>query len=546
MNKKTKTSIIMSSLAAMLLAGSMIAGATYALFTSESKTNIAVTSGKVDVTAAIENLAIYSPTSISTDEGNAILDGTNAADQDNGTFANGGTAVLSDNSLALSNLTPGDKATFDIKIHNGSNVKVMYRTALSVEDEGLFDGLEIKIDDAEIKSTSRRTTYENLEVGSEDKILSVSISLPTTAGKEYEGSKCEISFAIEAVQGNAFNGVYNVTPDTVQNALDNASDGDTIILGEGDYGTLYFRQSEKSKPYSTGDIDSGTNKVEGEKVTYTYHPGRTDVTYMRTLKDITIVGSENAKGDNIEFMDASYKYAEDTESAVSGNIIYNEVNTVTNHGTDTDWDCRLFSFFTIDNLTFQGITFTGEKTALKLSQQSRDAGLEGIFIYPYLIDGLHFDECSMTMADHEGDDIMLLQVIKNLEITEQYKNISIENCNIQADRVIVGDGLENVTIRNNVFKNIKNRDILLSQGENGQDVKGRVLISNNSSDGSTERFIRIGDAQDINLYILNNKVTNYQGADSDYIKSGKPNSKLVSGNSAVAADGRTLTINIPD
>ncbi len=546
MIKKTKNSIILTSLTAIALAGSTLMGATYALFTSESKTNIAVTSGKVNVTATIENLVLYSPTTIATDGDYEVIDGSNAANNDNMSFVNGGTALLVDNSLSLNKMTPGDKTTFDIKIHNASNVAIMYRTVLTVTDNGLFDGLEIKIDDVTLSGSSRRTTYQTLGIGSEDIVLPISIELPTDVGNVYQDSNCDIAFTVEAVQGNAFNGVYNVTPSTVQNALDNVTDGDTIILGEGDYGTLHFRQSGKSKTYSTGVAGSSSVHVNGEKVTYDYHPGRTDVTYMRTLKDITIIGNENTNVDGIEFMDGAYKYALDSGTEVSGNIIYSDENTATDHGTDTDYDNRLFSFFTINNLTFQNINFTGTQTALKLSQYSRDPGLDGVFIYPCSIDGLHFDGCSLTVNEHEGNDIMLLNIIKNLEITPQYKNVSIENCIVEADRVVAIDGVENVTIRNNTFKNIKNRDILLSQGSNGQDVKGKVLIVNNTSDGSTERFIRIGDAQDINLYIINNRVTNYKGNVSDYIKSGKPLSKVVSGNSATAFDGRTLTINIPE
>ena len=58
MNKKQKSSIIIASLASIVIAGSLIAGSTYALFTSESKTNIAVTSGKVDVSATIDGLKL--------------------------------------------------------------------------------------------------------------------------------------------------------------------------------------------------------------------------------------------------------------------------------------------------------------------------------------------------------------------------------------------------------------------------------------------------------------------------------------------------------
>ena len=60
MKKRTKISLVLSSAAAILLAGSIMAGGTYALFTSESKTNIAVSSGTVKINASIEELKTYS------------------------------------------------------------------------------------------------------------------------------------------------------------------------------------------------------------------------------------------------------------------------------------------------------------------------------------------------------------------------------------------------------------------------------------------------------------------------------------------------------
>ena len=46
MKKRTKLSLVLSSLAAIAVAGATMAGGTYALFTSESKVNIAVNSVK--------------------------------------------------------------------------------------------------------------------------------------------------------------------------------------------------------------------------------------------------------------------------------------------------------------------------------------------------------------------------------------------------------------------------------------------------------------------------------------------------------------------
>ena len=55
-----KKKILLSSILTIALCLSLIAGSTFALFTSESKVNIAVTSGKVEMLANVTNLETWS------------------------------------------------------------------------------------------------------------------------------------------------------------------------------------------------------------------------------------------------------------------------------------------------------------------------------------------------------------------------------------------------------------------------------------------------------------------------------------------------------
>ena len=59
---KTSKKILLSSILTILLCASIIVGSTYALFTSESTTNVAITSGKVEVGAHVveDSLKLYS------------------------------------------------------------------------------------------------------------------------------------------------------------------------------------------------------------------------------------------------------------------------------------------------------------------------------------------------------------------------------------------------------------------------------------------------------------------------------------------------------
>ena len=199
MTKSIRRNVIVSALLAICLCASLIAGATFAIFTSESKVNIAVTSGKVKAEATVSKLEAYSPKTIASD--GSLVDETNTATKDGEkwTFGNGGTTVYDEenNKLELDKLTPGDKVTFKITVKNLSNVKAKYRTrVLCDEDTGLFDELAI-----EIGTYRGRGVSQWAELSEEDIVLDCIVELPGKA--TVQDKSCVISFIVEAVQGNA-------------------------------------------------------------------------------------------------------------------------------------------------------------------------------------------------------------------------------------------------------------------------------------------------------------------------------------------------------
>ncbi len=214
MNKKQKSSIVVASLAAIAIAGSLIAGSTYALFTSESKTNIAVNSGTVNVVASIdsESLITYSGKEnslvgdVTSDEEN--IKSSTELGIDNGKFLNGGTASINATTgdLELKKVTPGDKVKFTINVENKSNVAIKYRTIISCsEDDGLFNGLKFTIGSSTFDGRTSKTNWTPLSAGASvtDASLDCIVNLPSDAGDEYQDTSCKVSYTVEAVQGNA-------------------------------------------------------------------------------------------------------------------------------------------------------------------------------------------------------------------------------------------------------------------------------------------------------------------------------------------------------
>lgn len=180
-----KKKALLSSILTIALCLSLIAGSTFALFTSESKVNVAVTAGNVDVVATVENLELKS-----------TLAKGNLAET---------TVNTNNNVVSLNNIVPGDYVTFDIRIHNNSNVSVQYRTVIEkIEDNGLWNGLVVTIGGIDRSNTNTvKSEWADMAVGCDDIIVSVKIALPEDRGNEYKLTSCKFAYTVEAVQGNA-------------------------------------------------------------------------------------------------------------------------------------------------------------------------------------------------------------------------------------------------------------------------------------------------------------------------------------------------------
>ncbi len=192
---------------AVLLSGSVIlvclavaVGMTFSLFTDEKRINICLQAGNVEVIAKI-NGASLKTWSLGDDEART-----------DGTFANGGAAVLEGGSLSLCGMTPGDKVCFTVDIENKSNVAVGYRVRMiSTGEDGkadLTDALDIKAviggETYEVTDTEKATQWAIVPLGAtiEDSI-EITVEFHNADGNNaYKNAEAKITFVVEAVQGN--------------------------------------------------------------------------------------------------------------------------------------------------------------------------------------------------------------------------------------------------------------------------------------------------------------------------------------------------------
>ena len=271
------------------------------------------------------------------------------------------------------------------------------------------------------------------------------------------------------------------TPLSVQAALDaaiNQNSPTVIQLEPGvNYGTLVFRPSANSRVVDISNI--GGNAAGNEK-------------YSK-YENITIIGAPGATVDQFDFQ---AKWIEDITCG---------------------------SYIDIKNLTVQGVTFSGQKTAFNMD------GSKGGWLG---IDGLTIDGC--TMNDADGQDRFVFQQISGYKqlndkttsasvMTTGVKNLTITNCTVTgAYQVIESRAMENLKITNNTFSGIKERDMLITSDATNHPDKtytGKITITGNTSTGGEERFVRASlNNSSATVTIKNNTITNYKGADADWIK----------------------------
>ena len=203
-----KKKVLVSSLLTIALCLSLIAGSTYALFTSQTKVDVAVTSGKVDVTAAIDStLKTWSL-------------GETEANNRGGSFANGGTATIdSQGQLVISRMTPGDVVKFTIQVTNNSNVAVKYRVkATSTIGGGTVDlsnaltcVATINGEDKVMNQSSKNFETDWVLVqapggnGGDITDITVVVTFPNGTAEHdnpFRDAQAKMTFTVEAVQGN--------------------------------------------------------------------------------------------------------------------------------------------------------------------------------------------------------------------------------------------------------------------------------------------------------------------------------------------------------
>lgn len=207
-----KKKVLLSSCLTIALCLCLIAGSTLALFEKKAEVNIAVTAGKLDVTATIEDGKVLTQSAGDATEWSRT-----------GAFANGGSATVTDNSnIVVSGMTPGDELKFNVNVTNKSNVATQYRVVwksnapASSATVDLASTLKVQVfvGTEELNMADKESAYYQAPAatnadGDVVTTFTVVVAFPNDAtdstvadNDTFQGAVADLSFIVEAVQDN--------------------------------------------------------------------------------------------------------------------------------------------------------------------------------------------------------------------------------------------------------------------------------------------------------------------------------------------------------
>ena len=489
--KNAKRNVIVSAFMAIALCMSVVAGATFALFTSDSSVNIAITSGNVEVTATASALKVYSPKAVNE---TGIADADNAVDKNGGKFVNGGTATLTGSELKLDNMTPGDKVNFNIKVENKSTVTVKYRTRIYCgEDNGLYAGLKYSI-------TNGTETYESMAITDwatltpdvkEVANLDCKVELPVDAGNEYKNKSCKLVYRVEAVQGNAetandtryytlaqFNvlteipaGVKNVYLNIGAVSLKNGS----VVVGNEDMADLYTSV--------TGEYTVGQTLEDGRKIVRVWNEEK-KIYLANSNKNgikLYVSGSVNDNNDyGLNNMgDGPFPNLLTFKIPDASSIIFEKDFTVNGYfRMSPSWNDNKtlggVASHAVESVRFEGSTFNG------IWIQNGSFATRSL-----TLDGCTFNNYENKKYPNDSNPLWFCNI--------NTCDITIKNCEFNASRPIkvveqAVDGA-NVTIENNTF----NMGYANSANESGKFKNAAIMFSTITDDSTLGNVVVSGN-----------------------------------------------------
>lgn len=250
--KNAKRSVIITAILAIMMCASLVAGATFALFTSNSKVNIVISSANVEVNADVKVTKTWH-------EDNNV--------EQLGLYDTGKAEVTYENNqakLTLSNFVPTDGVKLAVSLKNESTVKIKYRVVLLADRSAgteLLDELDIDMNGMAFRGYTLASKYVELGAGASIDDIPVTIVFPKEA-TEGKNTTCNLVIKVEAQQGNA----------VADNTFD-VTDGNTIISETAEDKSVWYSEVDNATLFA--EIANGAKLAGDVTLTDDVDPAKT-------------------------------------------------------------------------------------------------------------------------------------------------------------------------------------------------------------------------------------------------------------------------------
>lgn len=316
-----KKNVLLSSILTIALCLSLVAGSTFALFTDSSFSEVEVKAGDVTMNANLANLKLFSaqadPNGEEFDENGKTYFYAPQATK----FSNGGTATITEDLITLTNITPGDKITFELEGKNTSNVAIQYRYRIEViEGFDLMSGCIFTVEGTKYPAmASYDSKWANLAVGQNveqnDKI-ELALELPISAGNYFQNLDAKIKLTVEAVQANAdMSATDNITVKYITTADDSTEFLSKLYVDE--YLHILLNGDIAGTVTIDRDLTNKTIDADGHSAHLSFAAGTMENVVVKNLTAQTLNIATGVNGD-ITIADSKF-----TSDAKIGSAGYN-------------------------------------------------------------------------------------------------------------------------------------------------------------------------------------------------------------------------------
>ena len=479
-SKSTKRALLTSALA-LLMCVTMLIGATFAWFTDTASTGVnKIQAGNLKMEVTYKNTA-----------------------DDNFEKVNKETPVFNNNAL----WEPGHVEYVVLKVSNTGSLALKYKLGINIANEvgstnvynnafNLSDYIRFAVLDGDrtgnsvdrdalvaaatdsklIKEGYSKEDHLLAGENNSEKVVTLVVWMPTTVGNEANHKKdatapsIDLGISVVATQytyeKDSIDDQYDkdadyaiqVNKDNIQDYLDGkygSIDGMTLVLAEGDYGTLELGRATK---YPGGNTQYRIGSFNAEPMTFddfyaTKNNGTWSNTpyYIRSMNNVTF----KAAGDGVKVAgvyafsghrhQAGYDYVLDRE-VIDGSNTYFVANRLT-------------------NITFDGITFTAKSDINTSIEQA-------------IINGFTFKNCTFNIGSTEDNSDYFALRYYNENNNDNVRNLVVDNCKFNNCRQgVYTSHVYGVSVTNSTFNTIGYHAIAVQDGAACD--HGKVVITKN-------------------------------------------------------------------